>query len=120
MWDRPTGEGYHVREPRHRREGVEEDIQQETGTPASVSTATRARSNIILTDATEVANSYHDLSGFFSGFLRRVVQGVFFMNTWCLVTYRAHHTPGIRNGSYVNEKLNFFIYISTNMLRGRS
>ena len=40
-------------------------IQQETGVPVSVSTATRARSNILLTDATEVANSYHDLPGYF-------------------------------------------------------
>ena len=60
-----TGEGYTERAPRHRRQGVEETIQQETGVPVSVSTATRARSNILLTDATKVANSYHDLPGYF-------------------------------------------------------
>jgi len=46
-------------------------IQQETGVPVSVSTATRARSNVLHTDATEVANSYHDLPGYFQA-LRRV------------------------------------------------
>ena len=40
-------------------------IQQETGVPVSVSTATRARSNVLHTDATEVTNSYHDLPGYF-------------------------------------------------------
>ena len=68
---------------------LKKTTQQETGVPVSVSTATRARSNILLTDATEVANSYLDfVPGVLSGSLRRVVQGVFFMNTWCLVSYR--------------------------------
>ena len=44
---------------------LRQTIQQETGVPVSVSTATRARSNILLTDATEVAKSYHYLPGYF-------------------------------------------------------
>ena len=26
------------------------------------------------------------------------------MNTWGLVSYRAHHMPGIRKGSYIKEE----------------
>ena len=40
-------------------------IQQETGVPASISTATRAGSNVLLTETTELANSYHDIPGDF-------------------------------------------------------
>ena len=40
-------------------------IQQETGVPASISTSTRAGSNVLIPEATEVANSYHDIPGCF-------------------------------------------------------
>ena len=66
MWDRPTGEGYAMcANPDIGVKALRKTIQQATGVPVSVSTATRARSNILLTDAIEVANSYHDLPGYF-------------------------------------------------------
>ena len=40
-------------------------IQHKPGVLVSVSTATRACRTILLTVATEVANSYHDLPGYF-------------------------------------------------------
>ena len=71
-------------------------IQQKPAVPVSVSTATHAHSNIFLTDATEAANPYHGLAAVFSASFRRVVQEVFSMSTWFLVSYRARHMPGTR------------------------